>query len=146
MQNVGVIDPGVLVTVASITAGFGITVLFFRIDRELRMNERGERIWLPWADWLLLAATFASLLLVLLPVILFPESEGLGSRLPTAGCAAATVGLAGYLFGILAHYRLLFGSARSGPRGNPEPSERIVVLATVIAAIGVFVASLLSTA
>jgi hypothetical protein len=141
-----VTDPGILGTVASITAGFGITVLFFRIDRELRIGQKGERIWIPWADWLLLAATLCSLVFVLLPMVLFPESKALGLRLPTAACAAALVSLAGYVVGVLAHYRLLFGRRRVDPRVNPEPSERVVVLATTAAALGALVLSLLSTA
>jgi hypothetical protein len=76
---------------------------------------------------------------------MFPDSEAFGRRLPTAGCAAALVGLAGYVIGILAHYRLVFGSRRVGPRDNPEPSERTVVFVTVVTAVGVFVASLVST-
>jgi hypothetical protein len=139
-----VADPGVLGTVASITVGFGITVLFFRIDRELRMHQRGERIWIPWADWLLLSATIGSIVAVLLPLVLFPESRALGVRLPTAGCAASLVSLAGYVLGILAHYRLLFGSRRSGPRHNPEPSERLIVVLTLLAAIGVALISLVT--
>ena len=37
-------------------------MLFFRIQRELDMKKQGERIWLPVADWLLVAATVVSLL------------------------------------------------------------------------------------
>jgi hypothetical protein len=139
-------DPGILGTVSSITVGFGITVLFFRIDRELRMAERRERIWIPWADWLLLAATLGSLIAVLLPLVLFPDSEVLGLRVPAAGCAAALVCLTGYVIGALAHYRLILASGRHGPRSNPEPAERVVVIATVGAALLAFAASLLLTA
>jgi hypothetical protein len=56
------------------------------------------------------------------------------------------VSLAGYVVGILSHYRLLFGRRRVGPRLNPEPSERVVVIATAVAALGVCVLSLISTA
>ena len=37
-----VADPGVLSTVAAITVGFGIAVLFFRIDRELSHERQGR--------------------------------------------------------------------------------------------------------
>ena len=135
-------DPGILATVASITVGFGITMLFFRIQRELRMQQKLERIWIPWADWLLLGATICSVVLVLLPLVLFPTSDTLGVRLPTAGCAASLACLAGYVLGILAHYRLLFGRGRSGARDNPEPSERVIVVLTIIAAFGVALTSI----
>jgi hypothetical protein len=139
-------DPGILGTVSSITAGFGITVLFFRIDRELRMAERRERIWIPWADWLLFAATMGSLIAVLLPLVLLPESELLGLRVPAAGCAAALVCLTGYVVGALAHYRLIFASGGHGPRANPEPAERVVVIVTAGAGLLAFAASLFLTA
>jgi hypothetical protein len=118
-------------------------VLFFRIDRELRMAGRRERIWIPWADWLLLAATLGSLITVLLPLVLFPDSEVLGLRVLAAGCAAALVCLTGYVIGALAHYRLIFAS---GPRSKAEPAERVVLIATVGAALLAFAASLLLTA
>lgn len=139
-------DPGIVATIASIIAGFGVAMLFFRIDRELRMRERGEPVWIARADWLLIVATLCSLVIVLLPLLLFADSGTLGQRLPTAGCSAALVLLAGYIIGILSHYRLLFGSTRSGPRTNPEPSERRVVIGTLVASSAVFVWSLLSSA
>jgi hypothetical protein len=83
---------------------------------------------------------------VLLPLVSFPDSEVLGLRVPAAGCAAALVCLTGYVIGALAHYRLILASGRHGPRSNPEPAERVVVIATVGAALLVFAASLLLTA
>ena len=56
------VDTGTLATVASIISAFGAAMLFFRIQRELDMKKQGERIWLPVADWLLVAATVVSLL------------------------------------------------------------------------------------
>ena len=35
--------------IAAIIAGFGSAMLFFRIERELRMSEEGEVTWIPWA-------------------------------------------------------------------------------------------------
>jgi hypothetical protein len=61
-------DASSLATTASIIAAFGIAMLFFRIQRELGMAERGEINWIPWADWLLVGATAVSLLLVILPL------------------------------------------------------------------------------
>jgi membrane associated rhomboid family serine protease len=85
---------------------------------------------------------------VILPLLIFSDSELLGRRVPTAGCAASTVGLAGYVFGILAHYRLLFPKNKQSPDGivyetsrtNPEPLKRVIVyiciaLAALIAVV-----------
>ena len=131
-------DIGTLGTVASLIAGFGGAMLFFRIQRELQMHEEMEVQWIPWADRLLILATLIALLLVLLPLVATTNRPGLMAYLPAAGCAAAVVLVAGYILAILAHYRLFFGWRRSGPRTNPEPAERVLVLLTGIVALLTF--------
>jgi hypothetical protein len=126
-------ETGDLLSVASILAAFGSAMLFFRIQRELEMHERAEIQWIPWADWLLILATLIALLAVILPIFF---SAGL--RLPLAAASAATVLLAGYVLAILAHYRIILGFGRKGPRTNPEPGELVVVLLLLAAAAGVF--------
>ncbi len=133
-------DPETLSTVASIISGFGIAMLFFRIQRELLMGKKGEPIWIPYSDWLLIIATVISLLLVILPLILLSFLPSFLSALPSAACVTATIMVTGYIFGILAHYRLILAGSRSGPRDNPEPSEKIIVRMTVaLAAISFLV-------
>lgn len=111
-------DSGTLSTVASITSGFGVAMLFFRIQRELQMGKEGEPVWIPMADWLLVCATLVSLLLVILPLVALSAPEGLLLRLPSAACSASSILVAGYILSILAHYRLLFGRKRTGPRSE----------------------------
>lgn len=94
------------------------------------MEKAGERIWLPWADWLLMGAILASLLLVILPLLI-----GFANTLPVAAAAASCIAVAGYIPSLLAHYRIIFGAGRSGPRTNPEPWECFLVISTAIAAI-----------
>lgn len=130
-------------TVASIVTAAGVTMLFFRVQREADMKRRGQRNWIPVADWLLLGATFAAIVLVLLPILLF-DSEFLGRRVPTAGCVAALVALGGYAPALLAHYRLL-GSKRVGPRSNPEPPEGQIVIGATTVAFALFGMSLVLT-
>jgi len=96
------VAPEVVATIAAIVAGFGVAMLFFRIDRELEVDEGGRQIWIPWADWLLIGATLCAIVIVLLPLLLFAESDTFGHRVPTAGCAAALTSLVGYVLGILA--------------------------------------------
>ena len=127
-----------LATVASIIAGFGAAMLFFRIQRELQAHERMEWKWIPWADRLLIGATLVALLFVVLPLVAFTNRPGGMAELPAAACAAATVLVAGYVPAILAHYRLLFGSKSEGPGSNPEPAERVIVILTLLLAAGAF--------
>jgi uncharacterized membrane protein len=132
------IDPGTLATIASIIAAFGIAMLFFRIQRELSMSEKKERVWLPLADWLLVFATLISLLLVILPLLFEVRKE-----MPVAAAAAATILVAGYVPAILSHYRIVFGRHRQGQRDNPEPAEKVAVITFAVIAVLVFVVSIL---
>jgi hypothetical protein len=131
-----------LVTVASIITGFGIAMLFFRIQREIDMHSKGETIWIPSSDWLMIYAILISLLLVILPAILNYNSTGLFAKIPRASSIASIILVIGYIPGILAHYRLIFGMKRKGPRENPEPPERLIILATKFCSIVAFVFAL----
>lgn len=125
-------DGATLAGIASITAAFGATVLVFRVQREDAMRERNERVWLPAADWLLLAAAIISLLFVLVPI-----AAGLEWQTNAAASAASSICVAGYIPSILAHYRIVFGADREGPRDNPEPWECRFVIATTVVALAV---------
>lgn len=134
MSNV---DAGTLANIASVISAFGAAMLFFRLQRENDMRQKGEPVWLPRADWLLVAATTLCLLLVIVPLTAFS-----GLRLPAAAAGSSAILVAGYVFAIMAHYRIFFvreglfwGSLREGPRHNPEPSERILVWITTSLAV-----------
>jgi hypothetical protein len=135
-------EVGDMVTVASIVAGFGVAMLFFRIQRELHMQKEHEGIWIPWADRLLIGATLISLLLVIIPSVVLPQASPLKVMLPAAASSASVVMVAGYIPAILAHYRLILGQGRTGPRVNPEPGEKRVVWTTVALAIIAFLAAI----
>jgi hypothetical protein len=89
-------------------------------------------------------ATLVSLLLVILPLVAVTASAGILHRLPAAACSASSVLVAGYILSILAHYRLLFGRKRAGPRSNPEPAEKVLVLMTGALAAALFAVILLA--
>ena len=125
-------DVGILGTIASVIAGFGGAMLLFRVHHQLQVQKESEPLWISWADRLLILATLVALLLVLLPLVATTNRPGVMAHLPAAGCTAALILMAGYILAILAHHRLFFGAGRSGPRGNPEPAERVIVLLTVL--------------
>jgi hypothetical protein len=104
-----------LMTVASIIAGFGVTVLMFRLQRELDISDKHwearrksqEAVhtptWIPLADWLAISAVLVAL--VVLPLFV---STGADITAPKAWCAVSVVLLAGYILCIFAHYRFIF--------------------------------------
>jgi hypothetical protein len=127
-------DTGALLTAASIVGAFGTSVLTFRIQREIEVEKSGGPTWIPWADVQMLGATVTSLAVV--GVLLVVGSEVSATlRLASAGLAAAAVLAAGYPPAVLAHYRLLPGSSRTGPRTNPEPAELVLVLLSAALAL-----------
>ncbi len=130
-------DSETLATIASVIGGFAVSMLVFRISRELKMKEKGEPNWIPCADWLMIGAALLSLVCVILPLVAVPHTSAFHNLIPPAACAAAAVLVAGYVFAILAHYRLILRGKRRGLRDNPERPEGIIVCVTVLVAISV---------
>lgn len=130
-----------LIAVAGIVIAVGVAVLIFRVQREIQMHEAGDRTWVAFADWLVIAATIVSLLFVILPIV-SSDPARIG-RLPAAATAMAVLFAVGYFPAILAHYRLILSKRRTGPRDNPEPAEARLVLTFGLIGIGVFVLVLL---
>jgi hypothetical protein len=99
-----------------------------------------------------MAAAWVSMLLVVLPLLAFPPKSVVYRVLPPAACGAAALFVVGYTLAILAHYRLIFDRPEPAKlvyrlirrrrltekRPNPEPGELVVVIATVVATIVVF--------
>ena len=131
--------------VAAITAGFGVSVLMFRIQRELTVvNEPDDPSlnWLPWADWLILGSISLSLIGVILPLVIFKAPDQLKFSVAAASCAAGTVLLAAYPFAIIDHYRLIWGKRRwrkSMRNVIAEPGEKVIVIAAALIAAGAFI-------
>src|SRR5690349_5044726 len=127
-------DASSLASVASIIAAFGVAMLFFRIQRELKMDEDGERMWIPWADRLLVGATVVCLLLVIGPMLVISNVETSWVLIPPSAAAAACVLVVGYIPSILAHYRIILANGRTGPRPPVELPEKVLVLLSVLLA------------
>ena len=126
-----------LLTAAAVIVGFGITVIMFRVQREIQVQEKGEPSWLAWSDYLILGSIFLTIGLAILPLLMLPWVSTLTRSLAASACVAAFILQAGYVFGILAHYRIEIGRKRKGPREKGEPAERLIVkLSAVFAGIG----------
>jgi hypothetical protein len=62
---------GDLIAIAAIVIGFVLTVIMFRVQRELYMRDKGEPNWVPWADWLIIVSLFLVLSLTVIPLFFF---------------------------------------------------------------------------
>lgn len=107
--------------------GVGIPIILYRIKREADMERRGEITWIAYSDWLVIASIILSTLFTIPLAILPVNLKGILGRILIASSITSLLLLLGYIFGILAHYRLIFGRNRKGPRENPEPVEKIIV-------------------
>lgn len=130
-----------LIAVAAIVIGFALTVIMFRIQREIYVKEeKGEDNWITWSDWLIFVSVFLVLFFVVTPLLAF------GYRpLASPALVAAIILQAGYIPAILAHYRITFGKNRKDeqgrelPREKGEPAERCIVLLSALVAVLFFV-------
>jgi hypothetical protein len=136
-------DAGTLSAAASLIGAFGVAMLVFRVQREADIQKEAIKAkekavtWLPIADQLMVVATLECLLLVIIPLVLYPDVQPVS----LAAVGSASILMAGYIFAILAHYRIImkrkwifFGDERKGPREQFEPPEVIVTF--VVAALG----------
>ena len=101
--------------------------------------ERNSKVWIPWADFLVIAAVMVSLLIGILPIIVLSSPPKLIYQIANGACAASIVMLAGYIPGILAHYRFILVKNTHSARQNPEPSERWIVIMFLYFAVTAFV-------
>ncbi len=129
-------DPGALIGAAALIVGFGITVIMFRIQRELWVQEQHPEWpnWLAWSDYLVVASVMLTLAFAIVPLLSFPVLTPCRRALASAACVAATILLAGYVPAILAHYRIEIGRSRTGVRLKGEPKERLVVFVSIAVA------------
>ena len=141
-------SPQPYLTVASILTGFSISVFMFRIQRELGVRDRHPDWpnWLAWADYLIIASITLSVLLVILPLVAFPEPGRVMYSIAAGSCAASSLLLLAYPFAILDHYRIEIGTWRTKRGEHPqarhkgEPIERIIVVTAAIVAAATFAA------
>jgi len=135
-------DTGTIAAIASIVAAFSVTMLVFRVQRELGMPGRGVGSWIPPTDRLLLVTSTLALIAVLLPLVAAHPSSWTHQCLPAPACATLVILLGAYPFALLAHYRFILSGGRTGVRGPSEPGERKVIAVAVVLAILTFAWSL----
>jgi hypothetical protein len=134
--------PGELVAVAAIVVGFGLTVIMFRIQRELWVQEKHPDWpnWLAWSDYLIILSLLLGVIVSV--ILLLPDPTPRVKAFASAACVAAFILQVGYIPAILAHYRIEMGRKRAEegkPRERGEPIERRVVRVSVFLATVVFI-------
>jgi hypothetical protein len=93
-----------LISLLSIIGGFGVTILVFRIQRELEMKKENRAMWIPGADRLLILAIIIVFGWIIVMLFNWKTDLTLGNW--AVGLVVVTLML-GYIFAILAHYGLL---------------------------------------
>jgi len=133
-----------IISASAIVAGFGVTAIMFRVQRELYVLEVLKRspLWLAWADYLVLTSVALAVFGATVPLLVVPKAPRFVVATAASSCVAALVLLAGYVPSILAHYRIELGAGRQGARAKGEPIERGLVIGTYLFALASFTATL----
>ena len=132
--------PSDLIATASIIAGFGITVIMFRVQREVTVQDEKRtpvKSRLAWADYLIILSISLALLLVVVPLIWFAVPSAKLRAVAAAACVAAVVLQLGYIPSILAHYGISLGKqTATEERSAGQPVETwIAPLSGLVAAV-----------
>ena len=129
-----------IISACAIVAGFGVTAIMFRVQRELYVREvlKEKTVWLAWADYLVLGSVVLAVFGATVPLLAASKTPRPVAAVAAASCIAALVLLAGYVPSILAHYRIELGARREGSRVKGEPIERGFVVGSLICAAAAF--------
>lgn len=132
--------PGDLIAVAALIVGFAVTVIMFRVQRELWVQERDPKWpnWLSWSDYLIVPSVILAII-ALVVLLAIPGITQHRRAFAAASCVAAIILQAGYIPGILAHYRIEIGRHRTADREKGEPAEKVIVYVSVSLATLVFI-------
>ena len=88
--------------VAGVVAGFQIGAFRWRIERELRMEEKNQTVWFPVTDWMLVGS-FVGLLIT---VFILPTLVNISVECTARLLVVCVIPLAVYPFGLIGHYKL----------------------------------------
>jgi hypothetical protein len=143
-MQTGQVGPAEIISASAIIAGFGVTAIMFRVQRELYVREvlNIKILWLAWADYLILASVALAVFGATVPMLAVPNAPRPLVSVAASSCVAALFLLAGYVPSILAHYRIQLGAEREGPRDMGEPVERRFVIGSALSAGFAFAATL----
>lgn len=132
--------PGDLIAVAALIVGFAVTVIMFRVQRELWVQERHPKWpnWLSWSDYLIVASVVLAIV-ALVVLLAIPGITQYRRAIAASSCVAAIILQAGYIPGILAHYRIEIGRHRTGDRQKGEPAEKAIVCVSGFVAVLLFI-------
>lgn len=114
-------------------SGFLVTLQLgaftWRVNREIKMSEKGDINWLPLADILNLIA----LIVILGGVFILPLLGTKNMKLSQIALGVSIIFFAGYPFALAGHYEL-FSKGKRSMKYFPA-QERIVIIITILSSI-----------
>jgi len=132
-EDFGRIPSSDLIAVATIIVGFGVTVIMFRVQRELWVRDKHPDWpnWLAWADWLILVSVALAVFFVVTPLLAFPIVTKWREALAAGSSVSAILLQVGYIPAILAHYRIEVGTQRTGAREKGRARRKVFLHAVL---------------
>ena len=109
--------------VAGVVAGFQIGAFRWRIERELRMEDKCEPVWFPLTDYMLVLSFMA----LLVWVFILPTLGIVPVECAARGLVASMIPLGVYPFGLIGHYQLFLPREGRINRGLFPIGERWIL-------------------
>ena len=120
--------------VAGVVAGFQVGAFRWRIERELRMEDKSKTVWFPPTDYMLVLSFVA----LLVWVFILPTLGIVSVECAARGLVASMIPLGVYPFGLIGHYQLFCPRGGRINRGPFPVGERwILGIGMVLFAMGV---------
>lgn len=97
MDSEVLVGAGEIISASAIVAGFRVTAIMFRVQRELYVYEvlKTKPLWLAWADYLVLTSVALAVFGGTVPLLAVPRIPRSIIGVAAAACVAALVLLAG---------------------------------------------------
>ena len=127
-QEVGLID---LWTPAGVLLGFQITLIYWRLERETGVGDKGDITWLAPADYLGILAT----IVLLVGAFLAPLSGLVGVRFAGGALGLGAILFVGHLLGLCGHYEV-FDATRPRSFVRFPRQEKVAVTLAALVALG----------
>ena len=121
-------------TAAAVLAGFQVTALTWRLNREVAMESKSERTWVTLPD----GFVASSFLIVVVGVFAAPLSGAANTDMAARLFGVAMLVFGAYPFVLAGHYNLYCSWGMSRPR--PRVTKQEWVAASISTALGVWVA------
>jgi hypothetical protein len=131
MSTAPQISPETVRSAAGVIVGFQVAAFTLRINREIAVGDKGDKTWLPPADYV----NLASMTITLVGFFIAPIVGIYGEPTAATALGLSLVLLACYPFALAGHYELFNREARTLPFPPFPHQEKVAIVITLLAVL-----------